>query len=57
MRFALLQMNEKVASQLPGLAVVRTRKKLAWVGPYVSRREFGIIDFAIELGRNERARD
>jgi hypothetical protein len=36
MGLSLLQMDEKVASQVPGLAVVRTRGKLAWVGPDVS---------------------
>ena len=44
-------MNEKVISQLPGLAVVRTRGKLVWVDLYVSGREFGIIDFVVEPGR------
>jgi len=57
MCLSLLQMKEKVASQVPGLAVVRTRRELAWVGPYVSEREVGIVNLVIELGRNGRARD
>jgi hypothetical protein len=40
--------KEKVASQVPGLAVVRT---------HVSGREVGIVNLVIELGRNGRARD
>lgn len=52
----LLQMNEKVASQFLGFAVVRTRRKLAWVAPYVSGREVGIVSLVIELGRNGRTR-
>ena len=46
-----LQMNEKVSSQVPEFAVIRTRKKLAWVGPYVSEREVGIISLVVEFGR------
>lgn len=57
MYLSLLQMNEKVASQIPGFAVVRTRRKLVWVGPYVSGREIGIVNLVIELGRNGRTRD
>jgi hypothetical protein len=57
MRLELLQMKEKVASQLSGLAVVRTRWELAWVGPYVSESEVGIANLVIELRRNGRARD
>ena len=50
-------MKEKVASQVPGLAVVRTRRELAWISPCVSKREVGIVNLVIELGRNGRARD
>jgi hypothetical protein len=50
-------MKEKVASQLPGLAVVRARRELAWVSPYVSDREIGIVNLVIELRRNGRAGD
>jgi len=50
-------MKEKVASQAPGLAVVRTRRELAWISLYVSGREVGIVSLVIELGRNGRARD
>jgi hypothetical protein len=57
MCLSLLQMKEKVASQVLGLAVVRTRRELAWVGPYVTEREIGIVNPVIELGRNGRARD
>jgi hypothetical protein len=57
MYLSLLQMNEKVALQVPGFAVVRTRRKLAWVGPYVSGREVGIVNLVIELGRNGKTRD
>ena len=57
MCLSLLQMKEKVASQVPGLAVVRTRKELAWISPYMSEREVGIVNFVIELRRNGRARD
>jgi len=53
----LLQMKEKVASQQPGLAIVRTQMELAWISLYVSRREVGIVNLVIELGRNRRARD
>jgi len=53
----LLQMKEKVASQQPGLAIVRTQMELAWISPYVSGREVGIVNLVIELGRNRRARD
>jgi hypothetical protein len=37
MCLSLLQMNEKVASQVPGFAIVRTRRKLAGLGPYFVR--------------------
>jgi hypothetical protein len=57
MCLSLLQMKEKVASQVPGLAVVRTQRELVWVGPYVSERDIVIINLVIELGRNGRARD
>lgn len=57
MFLSLLQMKEKVASQVSRLAVVRTRGELAWVGPYMSRREVGIVDLVIELARNGRVRD
>ena len=42
---------------MPGLAVVRARKELAWVSPYVSDREIGIVNLVIELRRNGRAGD
>jgi len=50
-------MKEEVASQVPGLAVVRTRRELAWVGPYVSDREVSIVNLVVEFRRNGRARD
>jgi len=50
-------MKEKVASQFPGLAVAKTRRELAWVCPYVSNREVGIVNLVIKLRRNRRARD
>jgi hypothetical protein len=50
-------MKEKVASQVPGLAVVRTQRELAWISPCVSGREVGLVNLVIELGRNGRARD
>ena len=49
MCLSLLQMNEEVASQVPGFAVVRTGRKLAWVGSYLSGREIGIVNLVIEL--------
>jgi hypothetical protein len=48
-------MKEKAPSQFPGLAVVRTQRELAWISPYVSGREVGIVNVVIELGRNGRA--
>ena len=50
-------MKEKVASQVPGLAVVRTQRELVWISLCVSGREVGIVNLVIELGRNRRARD
>jgi len=51
-------MEEEIASKDPGLAVVRTRRKLAWICPYVSGREvsISIVNLIIEFGRNRRAR-
>jgi hypothetical protein len=57
MCLSLLQIKEKVASQVLGLALVRTQRELAWVSLYVSRREVGIVNLVIELGRDGRARD
>jgi hypothetical protein len=50
-------MKEKVDSQVPGLAIVRTQREFVWIRLYVSGREVGIINLVIELGRNGRARD
>ncbi len=47
MCLSLLQMKEKVASQLPGLAVVRTRRELAWVGLAGVVIAFGVGFFAM----------
>lgn len=54
----LLQMEEEIASKDPGLAVVGTRRTLAWICPYVSGREvsISIVNLIIEFGRNRRAR-
>lgn len=51
-------MEEEIASKDPGLAVVGTWRKLAWICPYVSERELsiGIVNLIIEFGRNRRAR-
>ena len=57
MCLSLLQMKEKVASQVPGLAVVRTQRELAWISLYVSGREVSIVNLVIELGRDGRAND
>ena len=57
MFLSLLQVKEKVASQDPRLAVVRTQRELAWIGPYISRGEVGIVNLVIVLGRSGRVRD
>jgi hypothetical protein len=49
MRLPLLQVEEEVAAQSPGLAIVGTQEKLAGVGPYMSKRQGGIVDLVIEL--------
>lgn len=54
MRVSLLQMEEKGTSQNPGLAIVRTRGKLAWVGPSASRREFSIVNLVIKFWRKRK---
>lgn len=50
-------MEEEVASKKPGLAVVRTRKELTGIIPYVSGREvgMGIVYLIIEFRGNRRA--
>jgi hypothetical protein len=57
MCLSLLQIKEKVASQVPGLTIVRTWVELAWISLDVARREVAIINFVIELGREGRAKD
>jgi hypothetical protein len=32
--------------------VVGTRRKLAWVGPYMPRREVNFVNLIVALGRN-----
>jgi hypothetical protein len=52
-------MKDEVASKEPGLAIVRTRRELTWISPYVFRREVGIsiIDLIIRFRGNKRARE
>jgi len=53
MRFLLMQVEEEIAAQTPGLAVVWTQGKLAGVGPPVFKGQGGIVDLVIELRRNQ----
>lgn len=51
MRFLLMQVEEEIAAQTPGLAVLWTQGKLPGVGPPVFKRQGGIMDLVIELRR------
>jgi hypothetical protein len=52
-------MKEEIASKEPGFAIVRTRRKLTWISPYVSGGEvgIGIINLIIGFRRKRRARE
>ena len=45
----LRQINKTIASQTPVFDLVRTRRKLACVGPCVSGRKVGIINPGLHL--------
>lgn len=53
MYILLLQVEEKVASE-PGLTVVGTRSKLAWMGPYMSGRDVSIVKVIVDLTRDRK---